>query len=138
MHFVQVIPAHEDWARMAHGLKRIDRKSEAHMSQSLEEVRDEVTRGRANWCVIKEGDDVLADIVLKTLQEDNSRTLYIWLAFGKQMRDWSELAMSAFVEIARLNGCKKLRYCTSRPEMIQLFTGTAQGWMHTHVFEKEI
>lgn len=138
MYFVQVLPTREDWERMAHGLKRIDRKSEAHMSQSLEEVHREVTRGMANWYVIKDGDEVLADIVLKTLKEDNKRTLYVWLAFGKRMRDWSELAMASFVKVAHANGCTKLRYCTSRAEMIRLFTGTAQGWTHTHVFEKEI
>ena len=138
MRFLQVLPTQNDWDRMAHGLKRIDRKSAAHMHQSFEEVYGEVTRGLANWYIIKDGDDVLADIVLKTLKEDNDRTLYVWLAFGKRMRAWSELAMASFIKVGKLNGCTKMRYCTSRAEMIRLFTGTAQGWTHTHVFEKEI
>lgn len=138
MYFVQVLPTHEDWERMAHGINRVNRRSAEHLHQSVDEVRSAVESNMATWYAVRDDKSFIADLVVKTLQEDDKRTLYVWLMHGSRLQEWAHIAMASLESVAKHNRCNAVRFHTSRPEWVRLFQGDGLGWSHTHVFQKGV
>ena len=138
MYFVQVLPTREDWDRMAHGINRVNRRSAEHLHQSVDEVRSAVESNMATWYAVRDDKSFIADLVVKTLQEDDKRTLYVWLMHGSRLQEWAHIAMESLESVAKHNRCNAVRFHTSRPEWVRLFQGDGLGWSHTHVFQKGV
>ena len=138
MYFVQVLPAHEDWERMAYGINRVNRRSAEHLHQSVDEVRSAVESNMATWYAVRDDKSFIADLVVKTLQEDDKRTLYVWLMFGSRLPEWARMAMDSLEQVAKHNRCHAVRFHTSRPDWVHLFQSDSLGWSHTHVFQKGV
>ena len=138
MYFVQVLPTHEDWERMEHGINRVNRRSAEHLHQSVDEVRSAVESNMATWYAVRDDRSFIADLIVKTLQEDNSRTLYVWLTFGSRIAKWQDLADDALDVIAKQNRCSLVRMQTTRGGWERLCPGKADRWIHKHVYERKV
>lgn len=138
MRFLQVLPTQSDWDRMAHGINRVNRRSASHLHQSVDEVRSAVESNMATWYAVIDDAVTVADLVVKTLQEDDKRTLYVWLMHGSRLQEWAHIAMASLESVAKHNRCNAVRFHTSRPEWVRLFQGDGLGWSHTHVFQKGV
>lgn len=138
MYFVQVIPTHEDVGRLEHGINRVNEHSASHLRQTIDDVAASMEKGHAQWFVVRDDKTILADLIVKTLLEDERRTLYVWLMFGSNMRKWAPFAMAALEDLARFNRCDNVKFHTSRPEWIRMLPDVGQQWEHTHVFRRKV
>lgn len=138
MHFVQVIPSHDDWERMRLGIDRVNAHSAPHLRQTVEDVRAEFDKNHCTWCVIRDGEKVISDLIVKTLLEDTRRTLYVWLMFGERLSKWARFAMQNLEQIAIFNGCDRIKFHTTRDKWIHLVQDVPDEWTHTHVFTKKV
>lgn len=138
MHFVQVIPDHDDWERLNTGIERVNKHSAVHLRQTFAEVQDALDKGQCAWFCVRDGQTILSDLIVKTLIEETRRTLYVWLMFGSRLDKWARFAMDALNDLAIFNRCDRVKFHTTRDKWIHLISDVPGEWEQTHVFTRKV
>ena len=136
----QVTPGLSDWARLAVGVLDACEGAPTSEKHSFQAFKNLIDNGFALWFVCIDGEEILADFIIKTTQEDDVRVFNLPIMFGRDIARWQYLAREFFTDMAKANHCQMIRAVSYKEGISRLYRriDLFEGYRRVYVFEKEV
>jgi hypothetical protein len=126
----------EDWQRVEKSIARAQDQKIPLRTYSIGQLRSDTAADMLHWfCVVDQ--EVIADIFVKTINEDGNRFLTFEMMNGSQMELWIDLAREFFTELAKHNKCVGFR-AQALPAQARLFRRAFPNASQYFVLEERV